>query len=178
MLMNFGPLTREGGERRLNVAVTRAKQQVKIVTSFDPGEIKADKLKYKGGKLLRSYLEWASAAKHGATQNGAHNADDLARAIANALEKRGWHCALSVGQGDYRVDVGVADARAPDAMKLGLVLDGPFYIGAATVRDRDRLRPMVLQRLGWDLWPLCALDCAREFERQIERIDAHLRAAR
>ena len=178
MRMTFGPLTKEGGERRLNVAVTRAKHQVKIVTSFDPGDIKVEKLKYKGGKLLRSYLEWASAAKNGASHNGAQNADDLARAVAGALEKRGWKCALHVGLGEYRVDVGVADARAPETMKLGIVLDGPFYTAAATVRDRDRLRPMVLQRLGWDLWPLWSLDCAPSFERQIEKIDAHLRAAR
>ena len=148
------------------------------MTSFDPGEIKVEKLKYKGGKLLRSYLEWASAAKNEGARSGAGNADDLARAIVGALEKRGWNCALHVGLGDYRVDVGVADARTPETMKLGIVLDGPFYLGAATVRDRDRLRPMVLQRLGWDLWPLWSLDCAREFERQIEKIDAHLRATR
>ncbi len=175
LLMSFGPLTREGGERRLNVAITRAKHQIKIVTSFDPGQIRSEKLKYKGGKLLRAYLEWASASKHQAAPSRPEHASSLAVAIAEALQKRGWRCELNVGLGDYRVDVGVADARGA-AMRVGIVLDGPFYLSAPTVRDRDRLRPMVLERLGWTIVPVWSLDCAPEFERQIEKIDALLLA--
>ncbi len=150
--MNFGPLNRDGGERRLNVAVTRARRRVVVFTSMDAGAIDLGRTDRVGVRHLRRFLEYA---ERGAGVLGGI-AQDLAsvgggaieRAVAARLRERGHEVEEGIGAGGYRIGLGVRDG---DRFVLGIEFDGRGYAGTRAARDRDRLRASVLEDLGWTL---------------------------
>lgn len=151
--LNFGPLTRYGGERRLNVAITRARRQVVLFSSFDPADLRADETSSVGIKHLRAYLELARNGA-GATLGSlvqAASTDRHREQIAGALRERGFSVTTDVGLSDFRVDLAVAPAETPDAPVLAVLLDGPAWAARRTVADRDGLPLEVLSRLMH--WP-------------------------
>ena len=113
MTMTFGPLNRTGGERRLNVAVTRAREQVKIVASFLPHQIDRSRSKAKGVHLLRSYLEFAAqgptALLSELTSEGGAPDSLFEEAVAIALQAQGLRVVSQVGVGGFRIDLGIKD---------------------------------------------------------------------
>ncbi|HTK67703.1 MAG TPA: DUF4011 domain-containing protein [Pseudonocardia sp.] len=150
--LNFGPLTRLGGERRLNVAVTRARRQVIVFSSFDPSDLRTEDTASVGIKHLRTYLEMAA---HGPS---AIPRDQRARAlpdrhreqIASVLRERGLAVRTNVGLSDFTLDLVLADAEAPDEPLVAVLLDGPAWQARPTARDRDALPHEVLVgMLGW-----------------------------
>jgi len=181
MSLNFGPLTRLGGERRLNVAVTRARIRVKIVTSFEPSEIDPNRTRSRGAALLRGYLEFARSGAQTLELRQAKRdeKDEIAQSLATALEARGLTVRRGVGLGDYRVDVAIEDPSRAGRLQLGVLCDGANYAGAATARDRDRLRPQVLQLLGWQLHRVWSPDWIKNPARETQKVlDALERANR
>ena len=152
--MNFGPLNRPGGERRLNVAVTRAKEQVVVFSSFDPSQIDLSRTQAVGAAHLREFLEHADrcgAAARGAGfagGGGGKPADPFVAEVADFLRTAGFAVDADIGCSGYRVDLAV---RAKDGAShvLAVECDGAAYRDAATVRDRDESRVGVLQGLGW-----------------------------
>jgi hypothetical protein len=151
--LNFGPLQRAGGERRLNVAVTRARRQVMLFASFDPAQLRAEQTSSLGVKHLRAYLEMAA---NGA---GALEADPRRQAvidrhrddIATELRARGLIVKTDVGLSDFRVDLSVAPAESPEHPVLAVLLDGDSWRSRRTVADRDGLPTEVLTNLMH--WP-------------------------
>ena len=150
--LNFGPLNRVGGERRLNVAVTRARRQVVVFTSFDPAQLRAEQTASVGVKHLRAYLDLAA---HGtsALPREARPASTLDRhreEVAEALRGRGLVVRTDVGLSEFRVDLSVAAPGAPDTPVMAVLLDGPAWARRRTVGDRDGLPVEVLSgMLGW-----------------------------
>jgi len=172
LTMNFGPLNQEGGERRLNVAVSRARNRVIVVSS-----IKADDMPLgvsRGPLLLRRYLEYAEKGP-GALASSADGGlgeveSPFEEAVRAALVDCGLDMRAQVGCGAYRVDLAVLDPEHPGRYLLGIECDGATYHSARTARDRDRLRQQVLERLGWRIIRIWSTDWVKDPVRQIRRV--------
>ncbi|SDE70214.1 Part of AAA domain-containing protein [Blastococcus fimeti] len=151
--LNFGPLNRAGGERRLNVAVTRARRQVVVFTSFDPAQLRAEETSSVGIKHLRAYLDLAAMGTGALPRDGqvVSVPDRHREEIAAALRSRGLVVRTDVGLSDFKIDLSVARPEAPDAPVMAVLLDGPAWAGRGTVGDRDGLPLDVLG--GMLRWP-------------------------
>lgn len=150
--LNFGPLNREGGERRLNVAVTRARRQVVIYSSFDPGQLRAEETSSVGIKHLRAYLDLAAegTAKYADEIRRAGETDRHREALADALRDRGIGVTTDIGLSDFKVDLALASSEEPERRLVAVVLDGAGWAARDTVGDRDGLPVTVLEgMLGW-----------------------------
>lgn len=147
--LNFGPLIQAGGERRLNVAVTRARAQVVLFSSFDPSHIDLSRSTSVGLADLRSYMEMAQRqADDPAVLRRALARDRHRDDVATALENAGLCVRKGVGLSDFTVDIGVA--QTPDGPWLAVFLDGEEYAHRATVTDRETLPQGVLVgAMGW-----------------------------
>ncbi len=176
--MNFGPLNLAGGERRLNVAVTRARCALHVFTSLKPEDIDLTRTKARGAADFRAFLDYArrGAASYLSLLPGAAVAstDALADTIAAELEKLGWQCTRSVGVSDYKVDLAVLHPEREGELLAGIALDGASYATANTARDRDVLRNSVLTSLGWRMLRVWALDWWQNRERSLQNLHAAL----
>jgi very-short-patch-repair endonuclease len=150
MRYQWGPLLRDGGERRLNVAATRARRRLTVVSSFSSHDVDPDRLTKPGARMLADYLAYAQsggtpvAASGSAVGLGPFEADVAAR-----LAELGITVAPQYGVGGYRVDFAVAHPDDPTRMILAVEADGMSYRDSGSARDRDRLRKEHLERLGW-----------------------------
>ncbi|UZN03050.1 DUF3320 domain-containing protein [Cellulomonas sp. S1-8] len=175
--LNFGPLSKPGGERRLNVAVTRARRQVVLYASFAPEALRAEESTQVGTKHLRAYLEMAAHGVEVAAADGRrrgivdHHRDDLAAKLRLA----GYAVRTDVGLSDFRVDVSIAAADDPDQPLVAVLLDGPTWHARRTVADRDGLPVEVLQ--GIMRWPGVERVWLPEWVQQREETLARLAGA-
>ena len=180
LTMNFGPLNRQGGQRRLNVAVSRARQCVIVFSTLRPDDIDVARVGHPGVKDLKAYLEYAlrgpRALAEQSSPTGREPDSPFESAVAVALRERGWEVHPQVGCSGYRIDLGVVDPRARGSYLLGIECDGRAYHSGATARDRDRLRQHVLEGLGWKLHRIWSTDWWRDPGREVQRIDENLRA--
>ena len=180
-LMNFGPLNRSGGERRLNVAVTRAKEQVVVFASCRGAEIDLNRTQAVGAAHLRAFLEYAERGGVAAAADAAERRRDMfADEVAAFLSAHGYAVERDVGCSLFRVDVGVKDQARKDGYLAAIECDGDTYASALTARDRDELRTSVLRSLGWNtvhVWSAdWAFDRARGEERLLKELDEIKRA--
>ena len=167
--MNFGPLNKDGGERRLNVAVTRARDELVIFSGLTPEHIRDD-VSALGVRHLADLLRYARAGGQPAAERAARPpATPLTQSIAAALTAKGWTVHHQVGCAGYRIDLAVVDPDDPGRYVLGLEADGPAYARAATARDRDRLRGQVLVNLGWQLHRVWSLDWFHDADKELGR---------
>ena len=153
--MNFGPINNTGGERRLNVAVTRARRGVEIYSSLRPEDIDLSKTRAIGVAHLKAYIDFAIrgpvALAAQASPTGRSVDSPLEQEILDAIRAAGFEAHPQVGCAGYRIDIGVVDKGAPGSYLVGVECDGATYHSMATARDRDRLRQSVLEDLGWTL---------------------------
>lgn len=165
--MNFGPLSKSGGERRLNVAITRAKFNVKIVGSIMPTDIDVDKISSEGPKLLRTYIDFAingpSVLEREATESDIIEHDSpFEEAVYNFLDRKGYRLATQVGCSGYRIDMAVKHPTLSGIYVLGIECDGAAYHSARTARERDRLRQDVLENMGWKIYRIWSTDWIKD----------------
>ncbi|WP_347958116.1 DUF4011 domain-containing protein [Gordonia aichiensis] len=148
MPLNFGPLTRTGGEKRLNVAVTRAKRKVVVFSSFDPTDIDLTRTRSVGMAHLRGYLEAAAARTNGTDSFDPRTADSLQTQIADVLRDSGFEVQQNYGMSDFVVDIAV---RSPASARwqVAVMLDGPNWNRRETVTDRDVMPDLLRDRMGW-----------------------------
>jgi very-short-patch-repair endonuclease len=160
--LNFGPLNLEGGHRRLNVAVTRARQGVVVFSTLMPEQIDLSKVRAAGVRDLRNYLEFAIRGPRALVEQivptGMEPDSPFEVQVITALRDKGWTVHPQVGVSGYRIDIGVVDPRAPGRYLLGVECDGRTYHSGATARDRDRLRHHILEGLGWELYRIWSTD--------------------
>ena len=149
--LNFGPLNRSGGERRLNVAVTRARRRVMVFSSFEPEDLRVEQTSSVGIRDLRRYLEVAKygvATTPAAVSAGQVGVDRHRDDIAAALRSAGLDVATAVGLSEFQIDLTVAPRGEP--MALAVLLDSPAWAERRTTSDRDALPVVVLERImGW-----------------------------
>ncbi len=151
--VDFGAINRDGGERRLNVAVTRARRTLLVYASFLPEQLRAERSNARGVHDLKAFLEYAHKGQEGeaARADGPARTTDspLEKAVAEALERRGWRVDAHVGVSGFRVDLGVVHPDRPGVYLAGIECDGDTYHRLAAARDRDKTRQQVLANLGW-----------------------------
>lgn len=152
-LHNFGPLNRVGGERRLNVAVTRAKCNVQLVASIHYTDIDLNRTKAEGAKLLREYLDFAengsiALSRASKPSNRPRSDSKFECEVREFLKNKGFNVEANVGCSACRVDIGLKQPNSSDYL-LAIECDGDTYRAAKNTRDRDRLRREILERMGW-----------------------------
>ncbi|WP_050553574.1 DUF4011 domain-containing protein [Methanobrevibacter boviskoreani] len=157
--LNFGPLNRDGGERRLNVLITRAREQCVIFSNFKSSDMAVDKIRSKGVKIFKDYLYFAETGKLPSSYLLDNDFDsDFERSVYDFLVDNGYEVEKQVGCANYRIDLAVVDNHNPDNYILGIECDGAMYHSSKVARDRDRLRQEVLEGLGWKLYRIWSTD--------------------
>jgi len=181
MYMRFGPLGHEGGERRLNVAVTRAKRNVKLVGSIQPSDIDLSRTSSEGVRMLRAYIEFAiggvsalSAKKAGEDFD---TVDDFCGAVADFIESHGYRVQRSLGCSKYKIDMAVESPSGDGTYIAGVECDGFSYAQAKTARDRDHTRKSVLTGMGWSLYRVWSTEWYRNPAYEGEALLAFLKEA-
>ncbi|MBI1381113.1 MAG: DUF3320 domain-containing protein [Planctomycetaceae bacterium] len=180
--MNFGPLNQSGGERRLNVAITRARRQVVVFASLGGEAIDLARTRARGVADLKSFLEYAErgpAVLEAEERAGSapQRPGPLEQDIAARLAQRGHAVDLDVGAGSYRIDLGVRDPDEPGRYLLGIECDGRHYASATSARDRDRLRAEVLRGLGWKLARVWSPEYLEQRDAVLSRLEADIAKA-
>ena len=170
--MNFGPLNRDGGWRRLNVAVSRARCEMKVFSSLTGDMINLARTNAEGVRALKAFLDYADGRElaFGAGTEAKRSKERVAVSVCEELKKRGYSAEVSVGRSEYRVDVGVVDPENSERYILGILLDGECYAGAKTVRDRELAQVGVLNGLGWRIVRIWSMDWWDNREKEIERV--------
>ena len=166
LAMRFGPLSAEGGERRLNVLITRAKKRCVVFSGLTADDIDLSRASGRGVAVLKDFLAFAAGGTVAVAPAGEDDAA-LSDAIAAALEGAGAAVARRVGLAGLFVDVAVKDA---DGYRLGILTDGDFYAAARSARDRDRLQEGALAMMGWRLTRSWAADWLVRPESEARRL--------
>jgi Mrp family chromosome partitioning ATPase/very-short-patch-repair endonuclease len=172
-IMNFGPLGQEKGERRLNVAITRAKWKTVVVTSLRPGDIDPTRTTSTGTLRLRDYLDYAERGPVALPAGAASDATTLSafeEVLLHVLRAHGLDCVPRVGVGGYQVDIAVRHPREPERFVLAIECDGPAYFGAPAARDRELGRKAALERMGWNVHRVFSTAWYRNPETELNRV--------
>lgn len=169
--MRFGPLANQGGERRLNVAITRAKRRLTVVASFNAFDMRTEG-KSRGVDLLRQFLEFASNGQRldAIGQATGEALNGFERSVLDAMLRQRMPVHPQWGVGDYRIDFAVAHPDQPGRMVLAVETDGDRYHRAQSTRDRDRLRQSHLEALGWQFHRIWASEWFKDPEQELERV--------
>ena len=178
---NFGPLNQDGGERRLNVAITREKSRLTLVSSLKKSDLDPTKLVKKGSQLLAAYLGYVETLGRDLGRDGIDETtpvNDFELDIQHALEERlGTGILPQYGVGQFRIDLAVQHPTEPGRLILAVECDGASYHSTPTARMRDRLRQNVLEGLGWTFCRIWSTDWFNDRAAEIDRVEAAYRAA-
>lgn len=160
--MNFGPMNRNGGERRLNVAITRARHELRVFSSLKAEQMDLSRTQALGVRDLKHFLEFAErgsrALAEAATGSMGGFDSPFEAAVAQALARKGWQLHTQVGASAFRIDLAVVHPDAQGIYLTGIECDGASYHRSATARDRDKLREQVLRGLGWTILRVWSTD--------------------
>ncbi len=179
LLHRFGPLNMAGGERRLNVAITRARSRMTVVSSFTAADLDESRLRAEGAKMLRAYLAYAESEGRdlGAVARLKPPLDGFERDVVARLAAAGVPAVAQHGESGRWVDVAVGHPSGDGRFVLAVEADGPGYGAIPTARDRDRLRAEHLGRLGWAHHRVWSSAWFRDPDAEVARIVAAWRAA-
>ena len=162
MSLNFGPLNQDGGERRLNVLITRAREKCVVFTNFRAHDIHLTANPPFGVKSLQSFLEYAENLHYNQSiQDDDYEEAPFEDAIYNFIAENGYQVDKKVGCAGFRVDLAIVDPDNPGKYILGIQCDGHNYASSKVARDRDRLREQVLNGLGWNIYHIWSTDWYR-----------------
>lgn len=178
MYMRFGPLGHAGGERRLNVAITRAKMNVKLVGSIKPSDIDLSRTDSEGVRMLRSYIEFARRGELGASlfakRDSIESVDDFCDLICRCLTEHGYNIRRNVGYSDYKIDIAIENPNVEGDYVAGIECDGLSYVKAKTARDRDHLRTKILENMGWRMYRVWSTEWIRNPQAEQEALIAFI----
>ena len=177
--MNFGPLNRDGGERRLNVLITRARRRCIAYSNFVGADLDLRRSGARGVRALKTFLEYAQHGVIDVPEASGREADSpFEEAVAARLRALGHDVAHQVGSAGFFVDLAVVDPERPGRYLLGIECDGATYHSSRSARDRDRLRQQVLEGLGWRIHRIWSTDWFRNPEKELERVGMAVRSAK
>jgi hypothetical protein len=174
--MNFGPLNREGGWKRLNVAITRARKQMLVFSVITSDMINLNSTRSEGVEGLKGFLKFAEqggtiALKAGNTRV---SAEGFELAVAEELRKRGYSADCSVGISGFKVDIAVYSPENPDKYILGILCGTKNSLEKSRAEERYISQPAVLRGLGWETINIHILDWLDNREKTIERIEKRI----
>lgn len=179
--MNFGPMNREGGERRLNVAITRARHELRVFSSLRAEQMDLARTQAMGVRDLKHFLEFAERGTRALAEANRGSVGDFEspfeEAVAAALARKGWQVQTQVGASAFRIDLAVVHPDAPGTYLAGIECDGATYHRSATARDRDMLREQVLRGLGWEIVRVWSTDWWIDRDGILERLHLRLQDA-
>ena len=170
--LNFGPLNHEGGERRLNVLITRARKRCEIFTNLTADDLDLSRARSLGVRVLKRYLKYAETGKLDLPIPGDKPPDSpFELAVANELRNVGYKVDHQIGTGGFFVDLAIVDEDHPGRYLLGIECDGATYHRAQSARDRDRLRQEVLEnKLGWRIYRIWSTDWFQNQQTELNRL--------
>lgn len=171
LAMRFGPINHEGGHRRLNVAVTRARKRVMLVSSFGADEVDLSRTNARGVEVLKSYLKYVDSGGvdlSGVRSDVSLNPFELS--VRDRLEREGLVLIPQYGVSGFRIDFAVRHPEEHGRMLLAIEADGASYHSTPTARDRDRLRQQMLERLGWRFHRIWSTSWFNDQDREVERV--------
>ncbi len=178
VLNNFGPILRPGGEKRLNVAFSRARVEMVIFASLHATDIRLTETSSEGLRAFHDFLRFAEGVDlPKRVQKGTGSEADTAGvtdAICETIRKAGFECRVNVGHSDFHVDIAVVDPFEPTQYLLGILLDGENYRQTRSTRDREVSQLEVLRRLGWSLLRIWTIDWWDNSEKETEKLLAAL----
>ena len=182
LIRNFGWLNQKGGENRLNVAISRAKKKVHIVTSFDPSELQVDDAKNDGPRILKKYLEYAFAVSNSDkqaakqilhsfgdsnTRKNVSSDSDFENQVYDALKAEGYEVDTQIGIGGYSIDLAI---KKNGKYILGIECDGKLYHSSKSARERDYHRKKYLESRGWRIHRIWSTNWWKNPKQEINKI--------
>ncbi|ESQ73592.1 DUF3320 domain-containing protein [Asticcacaulis sp. AC402] len=175
----FGPLSGEGGERRLNVLISRAKLRCEVFCNFSGGDIDLERTPARGVAALKLFLTFAETGRFDAGDTAAAGHDSAFEAeVAGRLTQAGYAVHSQIGASGFRVDLAVADPETPGRFVLGIECDGAQYHASRSARDRDRLRQQVLEAHGWIIHRIWSADWYLRPNEELKKLEVAIAAAR
>ena len=177
--MRFGPLNNDGGERRLNVLITRAKRRCEVYSNFEAADLDLRRSKARGVKALKTFLDYAQTGiVEGSEAAGVGHDSPFEEAVADLLNRRGHDVVAQVGSAGFRIDLAVVDPDKPGRYLLGIECDGASYHSARSARDRDRLRQQVLEGRGWTIHRIWSTDWFHDHARELIKVEIAIKRAK
>lgn len=196
--VNFGILNKAGGENRLNVAVSRAKEKMIIFSSVHPREFDVSQSKNIGPRLLKQYLLYAYAIAEqnkekayqilheiqendGNVKNSAcnENQDDIfITQVVQALEKRGYEVHTNIGNSQYKIDIGILDPSDPTQYIVGIQTDGPMYQKAHSVKEREIYHQRFLESKGWKMIRIWSRNWWKDKAIEMKKIESYIQGSK
>jgi len=171
MSMNFGPINRSGGERRLNVLITRARYQCEVYSSIRASDIDTKRTQSEGVRALKRFLKYAESRDLEIPEPTNRESDSpFEEEVAKTLRDLGYEYDSQVGSAGFFIDLAVKDTQHSGQYILGIECDGATYHGARSARDRDRLRQEVLENLGWRIYRIWSTDWFNHRDREVKRL--------
>ncbi len=163
VLQNFGPINKEGGGKRLNVAFSRAVREMLIFTGMRSSDIKITDSTPSGAKAFHDFLEFAerldAVSPEEAPEQNVKTKSGIVQRISAALADQGYICIPDIGTSDFHIDIGVLDPYDPSQYLLGILLDGETYRQTKNTRDREIGQKGLLEgKFGWELYRIWAID--------------------
>jgi very-short-patch-repair endonuclease/DNA polymerase III delta prime subunit len=179
LTMSFGPLNQDGGERRLNVLITRARRSCQVFTNLTADDIDLNRSNSRGMRALKTFLSFARDGILDLPEATGRPPDSpFEEAVLNALQREGHEVHTQVGSAGFFIDLAVVDPKRPGRYLLGIECDGATYHSARSARDRDRLRQEVLENLGWRIHRIWSTDWFRDPDGELKRAADAIERAR
>lgn len=169
---NLGKLTREEGRKRINVATSRSKINMKVVCSFEPEEIKITNTEQIGLLALKQFIQYAKTKTSDEFKNDSlyFKEDNIALNIKEYFENKGYRVAINFGKSNNRIDVAISKEKSKDIYNLAIILDGHNYYECQSVRDREKLKETLLEKLGWNIIRVYASDFVKNKQTILDKI--------
>lgn len=177
--MNFGPLNQSGGERRLNVAISRARYSMKVFSTMGSSMIDLQRTGANGVLALKRFLEYAETGvlPRRASLEKSLEVSEMCRAVCARIREKGFDVRSNVGRSSFKLDMAVVDKSDPSTYCLGILVDGESQYAVPTARDREIVRPSVLSNLGWRIIRLSTQDWVENGSARLDKILDELEAS-
>ena len=176
--MNFGAINPPGGERRLNVAITRARKEFHVFSSIHSDQVDLNRTRSKGVSDLKKFLDYAERGPVALRSHdqGSHGPAEniFEEAVASAVRAKGWEIRTQIGESGFRIDLGVIHPDFAGRYIAGIECDGATYHSSATARDRDRVRQSILEGLGWTIFRVWSTDWFHDQHSITSKLDKAL----
>lgn len=176
--LNFGPVSASGGERRLNVLMTRAKRRCELFSSMRAEDIDVNRVSGRGPRVFREYLRFAESGAQVDSATSSDAADRLVQILQQQLLDKDYNVKAHVGIAGVFVDLAVVDPDDPDRYLLGIDIDGESYRSSRSARDRDRTRHAVLESQGWNMHQIWTIEWFRRPVEQLNELVAAIERVR
>jgi very-short-patch-repair endonuclease len=181
LYQNFGPSNQEGGERRLNVLITRARERCVVFSNFTWRDLRINESSGPGIRILKSFLQYAESGDVScSTISGGDSESPFEDAVYEFLVSNNYEVHKQIGCAGFRIDMAIVDPQQPGRYLVGIECDGAQYHSSQVARDRDRLRQQILNGLGWKIhrvwstdWYRNSVETKQKLIETIERLKAH-----